>query len=347
MDGKRKATVAGAVAAVLLAGIGVATLGRGPETRIETRPNAGPTAGVPSADASLQPGTPADAVVISPKRGVVALLDTSTGSTVRVLAEHPPAQPDGSRMLQGVSLAPDRRTAYYAVSDGCEGGTLHRVAVDGRRRATLIGAGVSPSVSPDGRRLAYAAPGPRTPEGLPGCPNVVVVRDLGSGEERRWRFPDDEAHRSALYTEGAITKIAWAPDSRRLAFTLSYEGESVSVLDTDAAHDLAETVEVVVPGGGGDSRQPTWQSSTGRLAVVNSAFECCYEDDYEGPSRTLLVDVDARTATDLLRPGLRPAWLDFDDTGDHLLYVDGGTLYRKSGSSDPVLVAPGFSAADW
>lgn len=347
MTGKRRATIGGVVAVAVLGGVAVVSLGRGPVTRIVTG-SPGPAApDVPGAGALLAPGTPETAVALTPKRGLVSLIDIRTGTTLRTLATHPPAEPDGSRLLQGVSLTPDRRAAYYAVSDGCDGGTLHRVPLDGRRRPQRVGRGISPAVSPDGRKLAYAAPGPATADGLPGCPNVIVVRDLRTGNERRWRYPDDEAHAAALYTAGAITKIAWAPDSRRLAYTLSYEGDSIAVLDTSTHRDLSATVEVVVPGGGGDSRHPAWDPATGRLALVNSAFECCYDDDYAGPPRTLLVDVDDRTADELLPAGLRPGWLDFDATGEHLLYVDGGSLYRWSSGGEPALVAPGVTAADW
>src|SRR5207253_3153230 len=83
--------------------------------------------------------------------------------------------------------------------------------------------------------------------------------------------PDHDEHQSALYQESSITEMAWAPDSARLAYTLAYEGDSVSILDTSRHKDLAETTELVVPGGGGDSRHPAWQASSGRLAVVNSA----------------------------------------------------------------------------
>ena len=59
-----------------------------------------------------------------------------------------------------------------------------------------------------------------------------------------------------------ITEIAWAPDSTQLAYTLSYEGDSVSILDTAVAADLSQTTEVVIPGGGGNSSHPAWQAAT-------------------------------------------------------------------------------------
>ena len=43
-----------------------------------------------------------------------------------------------------------------------------------------------------------------------------------------------------------ITEIAWAPDSRQLAYTLSYEGDSLSVLDTAVASTVGSAVASAV-----------------------------------------------------------------------------------------------------
>jgi hypothetical protein len=332
-------------AIVVVAGVTLVVLDGGDGTRIVTAPQAPATPLVPVDAVALPAGTPPAILALAPETGVVALLHPGTGTPVRVLATHPP---DRDLVLQGSALTPDRRNAYYSLVGGCGEGSIYRVRTDGHSTPKRIGSGISPAVSPDGRWLAFAAPGRQRPDGTRGCHNVVVVHDLRSGEERRRiRFPDDEEHRTGFFADAAFTRLAWAPDSRRLAITHSYEGDSVSVLDTVGARDLAETAEVVVPGGGGNSSHPTWQAGTGRLAVVNSAFSCCYEDDYTGPPRTLLMDVENRTALDLLPEGIAPAWLDFDVTGEHLLYVEGGSLYRRSRGGEPALVAPGFTIADW
>jgi hypothetical protein len=330
---------------VLVAGVILTVLDDGSPTRIVTAPQAPAAPAVPGDDVNLPAGTPPVILALAPDTGAVSLLHPGTGAPVRVLATH---DPSGGQVLQGAALTPSGRHAYYALAGGCGEGSIYRVRTDRRSTPHRIGSGISPAVSPDGHWLAFAAPGRQRPDGTAGCHNVVVIHDLRAGEEvRRIRFPDDEVHRSGFFADAAFTRLSWAPDSRRLAITHSYEGDSVSVLDTVAARDLSETVEVVVPGGGGDSRHPTWQAATGRLAVVNSAFSCCYEDDYTGPTRTLLTDVENRTALDLLPEGMAPTWLDFDPTGEHLLYADGGSLYRRSRGGEPALVAPGFTIADW
>ena len=144
-----------------------------------------------------------------------------------------------------------------------------------------------------------------------------------------------------------ITEIAWASDSTKLAFTLSYEGDSMSILDTDANTDLSQTEEVVVPGGGGNSSHPAWQATTGLLGLFNTRFECCFDDNYTGPPLALLFDPERRLATALLPPGRRVTALDFDASGAHLLFVDGGRLYRRSGTQAPVALTAGVTHADW
>jgi len=331
--------------AVLVVAVIFAMHDGGGSTRIVTAPQAPATPAVPVDDVTLPAGTPSGILGLAPDTGVVALLHPGTGAPVRVLATHPPT---GGQVLQGAALTPDRGHAFYALVGGCGEGSIYRVRTDRRSTPSRIASGISPAVSPDGHWLAFAAPGRQRPDDTAGCHNVVVIHDLRSGEEaRRIRFPDDEAHRSGFFADAAFTRLAWAPDSRRLAITHSYEGDSVAVLDTVAARDLTETIEVVVPGGGGDSRHPAWQAGTGRLAVVNSAFSCCYDDAYTGPPRTLLMDVENRTALDLLPAGMNPTWLDFDPTGEHLLYADGGSLYRRSRGGEPAFVAPGFTIADW
>jgi hypothetical protein len=119
------------------------------------------------------------------------------------------------------------------------------------------------------------------------------------------------------------------------------------VLNTETDADLGQTTEVVIPDGGGNSSHPAWQATSGLLGVFNTRFECCFDDNYTGPPRALLVDVDRRLGTPLLPAGRRVTALDFDASGAHLLFVDGGRLYRRSGAQSPVGLVSGVTAADW
>ena len=311
------------------------------------------------------PDVPRPATIAAIVGGSVVLLDGRNGRTVRTLATHDEADTGGFPYLEGVSLSPDRNSVFYALAGDCGPATIYRVAADGSTPPEAILDGVSPAVSPDGRKLAYAVAGSRSgavpappPSGdepesesdVPAdrhCQNAVVVRDLSTGAERTWRYPDTPDFAANLYRQAVITEISWAPDSTRLAYTLSFEGDSVSVLDTEAAADLSETLEVVVPAGGGNSSHPAWQAGSGLLGLFNTRFECCFDDNYTGPPRTLLVDPERRLATALLPSGRRVSALDFDASGAHLLFVEGGRLYRRSGSQAPLSLTSGVTAADW
>src|SRR5581483_5573503 len=219
------------------------------------------------------PDAPRPAQIAAIKGGSVVLLDSADGHTVRTLATHPEATTGGFPYLEGLSRTPDRSAVFYALAGDCGPGTIYRVAADGRTAPAVVASGVSPAVSPDGRKLAYAvaSAGPGSGGGTGGagaadarhCQNAIVVRDLASGAERRWSYPDTPDYDTALYHDAVISEIAWAPDSTRLAYTLSYEGDSVSILDTAGQHDLAQTEEVVVPSGGGNSSHPAWQAYSG------------------------------------------------------------------------------------
>jgi hypothetical protein len=281
--------------------------------------------------------------------GSVVLLDGRDGHVLRTLATHTEATTGGFPYLEGVSLAPDRSAVFYALAGDCGAATIYRVAADGRTAPVVLLSGVSPAVSPDGRKLAYAvaAPGQAPAAGDRRCQNAVVVRDLASGAERIWRYPDTPDFALSLYRDAVISEISWAPDSTRLAYTLSYEGDSISILDTETDADLGQTEEVVIPGGGGNSSHPAWQPATGLLGVFNTRFECCFDDDYTGPPRALLVNTDRRLASALLPPGRRVTALDFDASGAHLLFVDGGRLYRRTLAQTPVAMTTGVTLVDW
>ena len=336
------AILAVAVAGVSVVGVGTVLLRRdNDQTTLAI--HSPPVPPLPGQEASRP--APGEVAAISADAGIVALLETATGEQRALLASVPTG--DGQPALQGVALTPNRADVYFSLADGCERAVIRRVSTDGKSAPVDLVTGISPAVSPDGKRLAYATRGRAQADGSPGCFNAISVRDVRSGATRTWRYPADEHHAGALFTQSVFTKIAWAPDSSRLAFTVSYEGDSISVLDTKKHKTLAEALEVVVPDGGGDSRHPTWQATTGRLALVNRAFECCFEDVYTGPPRTLLVHVEDRLAEDLFPSGLAPNGLDFDASGEHLLYVDEESVFRRAEGSEAVLVASGFTAADW
>ena len=132
--------------------------------------NADPTlvrAGRPSPDG------PRPTEIAAIAGGSVVMLDGRDGHTLRTLATHAEATTGGFPYLEGVALTPDRSEVFYALAGDCGPATIYRVAADGRTPPVAIQSGVSPAVSPDGRKLAYAvaAPGP-VPAPAPAPPTV-------------------------------------------------------------------------------------------------------------------------------------------------------------------------------
>jgi len=209
------------------------------EGRSPVVPEAGGEGGVPEGENGVDPtlvsaGRPSPD---APRPGAIAaivgssvvLLDGRDGHTVRTLATHAEAATGGFPYLEGVAFTPDRNSVFYALADDCGPATIYRVAADGRAPSEAILSGVSPAVSPDGRKLAYAVAGSGAPPaaapasgGSPSedvapadrhCQNAVVVRDLHTGMERTWRYPDTPDFATSLYQQAVITEISWAPDS--------------------------------------------------------------------------------------------------------------------------------------
>lgn len=124
---------------------------------------------------------------------------------------------------------PDGRLVYLARPadpvDSCLS-TLYSVSLDDGTVAE-IGAGEAPAVSPDGSQLAYLERQPVAASGV--CPTDLVVRDLTTGDERRWRDASSYGPDVLPPLDGLI----WAPDSRTIIVERGTEDSAPFVADTD------------------------------------------------------------------------------------------------------------------
>ena len=164
----RRPVLAVAVAATLVI-IGVLAFrgGSGPESPVVTQaggkaPAVPPTGAGDSVNSTLaSAGRPAGdtarpAEIAAIVGGSVDLLDGRDGHTLRTLATHPEATTGGFPYLQAVALTPDRSQVFYSLVGDCGPATTYQVPADGHSAAVALLTGMSPAVSPDGRKLAYA-----------------------------------------------------------------------------------------------------------------------------------------------------------------------------------------------
>jgi hypothetical protein len=304
------------------------------------------TTTVPPSDPT---GRPSVAVAVSEQNRLV-VLETATGRARRVLYQGPTPDDRGAGKVSSVSLSPDGRTVWFAVAgayDECEDFAVHRVPLAGgevERMAT----GGSPSVSPDGRQLAYAAAaeahgGPVTDPAS--CLNSVVVRDLETGAERAWVATDDWWDRLS-----AVDHLTWAPDSRRLAFQQSYEGAAVRLIDTAGSGTIASAGNLppTPPWDWIDSLgAPVWLPAGDRVAVVGT---CCYADEgpHNGEYVALAIDPATGAVEELRALPEGGLSLDVDATGRHLLLAQGDLrLVMVGPDGEEEVLGQGFERAVW
>jgi hypothetical protein len=294
-------------------------------------------------------GRPSVAVAVSEQNRVV-VLDTATGRALRVLYQGATPDEDGAGRVQAVSLSPDRRTVWFSVAgayDRCGDYAVHRVPLTGGE-VERVATGGSPSVSPDGRQLAYAAHG--AAHGAPtaeafSCLNSVVVRNLDTGDERAWVPADDWWDRLST-----VDHLTWAPDSRRLAFAQSYEGTAVRIVDTAVPGTITSTssLELTAPWDWVQSLEaPVWLPGGDRVAAVGA---CCYTDDGPHNGEAVALTIDAVTgAVEQLRPLSARVWsLDIDATGRHLVVADADRrLVMVGPDGEEEVLGQGFEGAVW
>ncbi|MGH9039111.1 MAG: TolB family protein [Acidimicrobiia bacterium] len=233
---------------------------------------------------------------------------TATGEVLRTVVDLSDSEATGGQepdSIGSLDVDADRNTLYFAVGLS---GPLYRLQLPDSS-PERIGDGNGITVSPDGRRLAFARR------------RDLVVRDLPGGKEKVFEgFIGDLGGRPG----------AWAADSRTLAVEI--DGADVThvvVLDTATG----ETTELKTRAGDPHNYTPTagwFRASDGLLAVV-----CCTsgEIDPNAPSTTPeLVLHDSTTGEERDRSPLRlpGGGYDYDFSRTHQLLTSDDAVYWRS-----------------
>lgn len=305
-------------------------------TRAETGPaETGPSTTERISGASQWGRSPRPTTIVASRRGEIVLISSWDGSVIRTIAGRTATRGQDVPLV----LSPDRKTVYFtvALNDRCH--EIRAVSVTGAT-SKRVAAGRSPDVSPDGERLAYVA--------IDDCKSwrdYVVVLDLRTGDEREWRFPTE-------WDGAAVGDVLWGPDPR---FVLVHGcGADMCVpmmLDpsgSDGRLDGAPYGPGLEPGNpltSFDDQPFTMTSMAVRREYNSVAFSVAYPD--EGPD-AIFPTLEYNARSDRLRRifSTRAAPLDFDASGDHLLYLAAGKLFRYDGRQR-LSLGRGFADAAW
>ena len=331
-----RATVAGlAVVAVMVAALAVA-LTRGVD---DSGPAAAPT--------------PDRVVAITADHHLV-VLSLRQDRIVRTLAIDV-VLPDNDFGPQ-LAVTPDGRRVFFVREDpnvpcGNQPYTeIDEVSTSGGAAKTVVGPARSPAVTPDGHYLAFAD--------VPQCSDggdVIRVRDLrarrqsNGSYDRLWTLhPDPADFRVEL---GGITRLSWAPDSRRLAFVWldAPADTAVRVLHTTATTSSEGTPinGVLDPG--------QWLGYLGLTGKMITVSPPCMTFPLPGPAVVSFDPGTGRRAALLFSLDKIlgcPSTIVSDRSGRNLLAVmHAGTAYFLDswhvGGARPVRSVQGVVAAAW
>lgn len=202
--------------------------------------------------------------------GTILAIEPGTGAitTIRL--------PDGARRPVSISRSATGTTILTVAAphpSPCVEPAIVSLQPDGTTSAP-IASGWLASISPDGERVAYLTGG-----SSPSCGDRnLVMRDLATGTERRWRSEPNQGSQHVTST------FAWSPDGRSLAFG-TYDAW-LRVLELGAPGDTLAGARAVhhfrlL------QQHPVWSAATGKLYGSDSFTQ--------GPDYSPLQEIDPAT----------------------------------------------------
>lgn len=282
---------------------------------------------LPRATHPARPTTPPDSFVAFTDDGDIVVAETATGQIVhKVVGRADLAGPAGALTVQ------DGRILFYSTKIGDEDCAVWTVPLAGGT-PKRIATGAWPSVSPDGRSLAYTRS-----EGCGVKRTTLTVRDLATGSTRSWTDPDEE------FPPGGV--FDWRHDSKAVYIqSCGVDQCGPSEVDTTTAGPAMRYIEGPF-GEPLDGRDYGYQGTItrGRHLVFTVDY-----GDYGGDERFPMLEQDpatGRIVAALYDDGREFRPQDFDRSGEHMLILRGDTLNRWSaGNLFPL--GEGFVTARW
>jgi hypothetical protein len=208
---------------------------------------------------------------------------------------------------QALEISPDRRHAYVSIYAREQPPRLYQVDLETGKRARLTNA-ISPSLSPDGTRLAYVTVELRQDTKYR---TRLVIRNFRTGSARIVRLPSQ----APLGTPPELV-INWSPDARYVAV---FDGSVIRLVDVATA----TTVESQPPIPGGTGLAPVFLDRQTLVVLTN----CCI-------GRQHLTAIDLRT-------GAQTPFAETDSPIENTRRLNPQTILVVTGLHRLVRVAPG------
>jgi hypothetical protein len=256
-------------------------------------------------------------------------VDLATGGVLRTVVDVRRGD-SSSAAIDGLDVAPDRRTAYYSVTAERGEESVYRINIpDGAPERLADGSG--PSISPDGTRLSFVS---RT---------VIHLRDLPTGEDRT--FPD-------AVGELGGSDTTWSRDGRHLAFAMHAADSVGGTGSIDATSGKTIDPQPATP-------DPTriyaaysarYRPSDGLLAVICCEVPNADPDDSRHGRNLVLHDALTGAERDRLALPFRGGSVAFGVAGNDALFTtfpEGHVYLHREGSFRQVPRLVGAVLLDW
>lgn len=306
-----------------------------------------PGAAAASSAGSGAGGVPAESAAPAASPGIVAV---TTAGLVEVLD---PETLDATKQLSGdqdavgdeISVTPDGKTVYFAAKQGCAAHVMS-VPVNGGAPAAQVANGVLPSVSPDGRKLAFVR------EPYSGGPAPRVRYECGTGGMASLVIMDLPSGSSTTRPIGTlpISHISWSADGASVLLSAGpADGNKGWQLDTVLVNGTGGIGTIPVTGENAPSsyyREGIYLPGGGLL--VN---RICCDDASVKPASSLILRID-QAGNEVRR--IAKAFADKDHTsmtadpsGHWIMYLSGSDLFVSHDGGAPRQVSAGLIAVAW
>jgi hypothetical protein len=245
--------------------------------------------------------------------------------------------------LSSAWVSTDGKDVYYTVSpadaDTRRGTAMFRVPFAGGDSVS-VGNGLLPTVSPDGKRLAYVRVGS---DDVP----ALVIRTLSSGAEQTIAAPPGSAGKPPV-----VDVLAWSHDATHLAVAYSWadvlEQRALVVIAPDTATHFGDGSDAQLRANGSWRGSPAFVP-TGELFTLDA---CCTGAETGQYQRVALVVVNPADGSVLRtiangESDRTTSSLGVSGDGTSYTWLSSDVLMRSVNGDPAVALGDGFQAAAW